>query len=59
MISLIKNEYCDFCPCFEAETNKSVTKSWNGEIIHIQTDIICKNYEKCAAIRQHIKKQND
>lgn len=54
MIELKVNKYCQDCPRFFPEVDKSVTDTFAGPVHH--TIIYCENRERCQALYDHIWK---
>lgn len=58
MIKLDLMEYCQDCPCFEAEIN---AEEYRSMLSHIEkhTIISCKNAEKCGVLLNYLKGTTD
>lgn len=60
MIPMIKidlqGEYCDGCPCFEAETIRA-TAYENDEGLVTETKIVCSNRKICEHFETYLRKK--
>ena len=56
-IEMILHEYCDFCPDFEVEVDKTDITSASDPAKRTQTWIRCGNSEKCARLKERLEKE--
>lgn len=57
MIQLKVEEYCQYCPEFEADVEKNTFYSGNGAVFY-DTTIRCSHRERCNEIKKYIEFMN-
>lgn len=50
MIELIVQDYCQECPEFTPETSSTITRSWDGNEMALNTSVFCRYAYRCREI---------
>ncbi len=56
MIELIVEDYCQECPEFSPDINRTITRSWDDKTMILSTTVFCKYAYRCREMEKHFKK---
>lgn len=56
MIELSVEDYCQECPEFDPEVNRSIIRSWDDSKLFLSTNVFCKYAQRCKAMEKHFSK---
>ena len=55
MIELIVEDYCQECPMFTPDIDRTIARSWDDKKMMLSTTVFCQHAYRCREMAKHFK----
>lgn len=59
MIELIVEDYCQECPEFKPDINRTIQRSWDDKTMVLSTTVFCEYAYRCREMEKHFRRNEE